>query len=164
MRILGIDPGLRVTGFGMIEIEGQNLKYLHSGFIKSGSGELSVRLGVIFSGLTEVVKSRPIDCVAIEKVFLNKNPNSTLLLGQARGAAIAALVSEGLPVHEYTALQIKKSVVGYGHAQKYQVQLMVKKLLNLREAPGSDASDALACAICHSAYRSVADKLTISMR
>ena len=149
MRILGIDPGLRLTGFGLIEKTGQKLSYVTSGVIKSGEGELPARLGVLFSGLTELIESHRPDICAVEIVFVNVNPQSTLLLGQARGAAVCAAVSSKLPVAEYTALQIKQSVVGHGKAAKEQVQEMVKRLLNLPAAPQADAADALACAICH---------------
>ena len=148
-RILGIDPGLRVTGYGVIERTGQKLAYVASGAIRSGEGELPERLGVLVRGITQVVLEHQPDQVAIEKVFVNVNPQSTLLLGQARGAAIAAVVQRGLPVAEYTALQIKQAVVGSGHADKAQVQDMVKRLLALLKAPAADPADALACAICH---------------
>ncbi|MHB1678034.1 MAG: crossover junction endodeoxyribonuclease RuvC [Sulfuriferula sp.] len=149
MRILGIDPGLRITGFGVIEWTGNRLVYISSGCIKSGEGELPQRLAVILSELGEVIALHRPQQVAIEKVFVNVNPQSTLLLGQARGAAICAAVLQALPVAEYTALQVKQAVVGNGHAAKEQVQEMVKRLLNLAALPGSDAADALACAICH---------------
>jgi crossover junction endodeoxyribonuclease RuvC len=149
LRILGIDPGLRITGFGLIEKSGQKLSYLASGVIKSGEGELPQRLGVLFAGLSEVIATWQPDTCAVEIVFVNVNPQSTLLLGQARGAAICAAVSAQLPVAEYTALQIKQAVVGHGKAAKEQVQEMVKRLLNLPAAPTADAADALACAIAH---------------
>lgn len=149
IRILGIDPGLRVTGFGIIEKIGNRLCYVTSGCIKSGEGELPQRLSVILAGLGEVIGINQPQQVAIEKVFVNVNPQSTLLLGQARGAAICAAVLQGLPVAEYTALQVKQAVVGNGHAAKEQVQEMVKRLLNLPGVPSADAADALACAICH---------------
>lgn len=150
VRILGIDPGLGVTGYGVVEKAGSRLVYVASGRIRSQGGcELSSRLAAILDGLTEVIEChRPAE-VAVEKVFVNVNPQSTLLLGQARGAAICAAVLARLPVSEYTALQVKQSVVGLGHASKEQVQDMVKRLLRLAAAPGSDAADALACAICH---------------
>ena len=129
LRILGIDPGLRITGFGIIEKNGASIAYIASGCIKSGN-----------SGPQQI---------AIEKVFVNVNPASTLALGQARGTAICAAVDAGLPVSEYTALQVKQAVVGNGHASKEQVQHMVKRLLSLAGAPSADAADALACAICH---------------
>ncbi|MDR3393301.1 MAG: crossover junction endodeoxyribonuclease RuvC [Sulfuriferula sp.] len=149
IRILGIDPGLRVTGFGVIDKIGNRLVYVTSGCIKSGEGELPQRLGVILAGLGEVIGCNQPQQVAVEKVFVNVNPQSTLLLGQARGAAICAAVLQHLPVAEYTALQVKQAVVGNGHAAKEQVQEMVKRLLNLAGTPSPDAADALACAICH---------------
>ena len=160
MRILGIDPGLRVTGFGVIDKNGSRITYVTSGRICTPVGDLAIRLKVILDGLAEVIgEQRPVQ-VAIEKVFVNVNPSSTLLLGQARGTAICAAVMHGLPVAEYTALQVKQAVVGNGHAQKRQVQDMVRRLLKLAGEPSPDAADALACAICHAhggeGYRGVA--------
>ncbi|MEK6243237.1 MAG: crossover junction endodeoxyribonuclease RuvC [Pseudomonadota bacterium] len=149
MRILGIDPGLRSTGFGVIEQTGSKLRYIASGCVRSGGGELAVRLRVILEGLAQVIGEHRPEEVAIEKVFVNVNPHSTLLLGQARGTAICAAVIAGLPVAEYTALQVKQAVVGKGHAKKEQVQHMVRRLLALPGVPSPDAADALACAICH---------------
>jgi crossover junction endodeoxyribonuclease RuvC len=149
LRILGIDPGLRVTGFGIIEQTGQQLAYIASGCVRSGEGELPVRLKVLLEGLQEVITTYHPDCAAVEQVFVNVNPKSTLLLGQARGAAICAAVLHELPVAEYTALQVKQAVVGAGKAHKTQVQMMVRKLLRLPGDPSPDAADALACAICH---------------
>ena len=165
IRILGIDPGLRLTGFGVIEIDSAKpngkITYVTSGVIKTASAkknvneneddreELPARLKVILDGLFEVIDTYGPNQVAIEKVFVNVNPQSTLLLGQARGAAISAAVIRNLSVAEYTALQVKQAVVGNGHAQKEQVQEMVKRLLNLPAAPKADSADALACAICH---------------
>ena len=150
MIILGIDPGLRTTGFGVIEKQGSKLRYIASGTIKTGSdGALPPRLKVILNGIGEVVRTYRPDCAAIEKVFVNINPQSTLLLGQARGAAITALVGSDLSVAEYTALQVKQAVVGTGKAAKEQVQDMVARLLMLPGLPGSDAADALGVAICH---------------
>ena len=149
LRILGIVPGLRVTGFGIIEKQGSRLTYVTSGCVKSGAGELAVRLKTILDGLAEVIAAhRPAEA-AVEKVFVNVNAQSTLALGQARGTAICAAVLAGLPVAEYTALQVKQAVTGTGHAKKEQVQHMVKRLLALPGIPGADAADALACAICH---------------
>ena len=148
-RILGIDPGLRVTGFGVLIQQGNALVYVTSGCIRAGGDSLPVRLGVIARDLAHVIaEERPTE-VAVEKVFVNINPHSTLLLGQARGAAIAAAVLAGLPVHEYTAGQVKQAVVGKGRALKPQVQEMVRRLLSLPGTPSPDAADALACAICH---------------
>jgi crossover junction endodeoxyribonuclease RuvC len=149
MRILGIDPGLRITGFGILDKEGQKLHYVASGCIKTPEGELPERLKVILAGLSEVIVQHAPQQVAVEKVFVNVNPQSTLLLGQARGAAICAAVLADLPVAEYTALQVKQAVVGKGHADKEQVQHMVQRLLSLSGSPSPDAADALACAICH---------------
>lgn len=150
VRILGIDPGLRVTGFGIIVRDGQQLTYVTSGCIRTdGAADLPARLGTILESLGQVIAAGGPDQVAVEKVFVNVNPQSTLLLGQARGAAICAAVAQGLPVSEYTALQVKQSVVGNGHARKEQVQDMVGRLLKLPGLPSADAADALACAICH---------------
>jgi len=144
-----MDPGLRVTGFGVIEVRASGLRYITSGCVKSGEGELAVRLKAILEGLREVIAANVPAAVAVEKVFVNVNPQSTLALGQARGTAICAAVIAGLPVAEYTALQVKQSVVGNGHAAKEQVQHMVRRLLDLPGEPSADAADALACAICH---------------
>ena len=149
MRILGIDPGLRITGFGVIEQSGGQLNYVTSGCVRSGAGELAERLKAILEGLAEVIAANRPEQVAVEKVFVNVNPQSTLALGQARGSAICAAVIAGLPVAEYTALQVKQAVVGKGHAKKEQVQHMVRRLLALPGDPSPDAADALACAICH---------------
>ena len=149
-RILGIDPGLRVTGFGVIEKHGNQLVYVASGCIKSNDKQsLPDRIKTLFAGISEVITTYAPDQAAVEKVFVNVNPQSTLLLGQARGAAISAAVLADLPVAEYTALQIKQAVAGHGKAAKEQVQEMVRRLLNLAAAPSADAADALACAICH---------------
>ncbi|MEY4593198.1 MAG: hypothetical protein RIR18_2093 [Pseudomonadota bacterium] len=149
-RILGIDPGLRITGFGIIDQQGQKLTYVGSGCIRSNDKEdLPQRLKTLLLGIQEVITQYQPNQAVIEKVFVNVNPQSTLLLGQARGAAISALVLADLPVAEYTALQIKQSVVGHGKAAKEQVQAMVIRLLNLAGTPSADAADALAGAICH---------------
>ena len=150
IRILGIDPGLGITGYGVVEKNGAALSYVASGRIVSDQRQdLSARLATILEGLDEVIRTYAPAEAAVEKVFVNVNPNSTLLLGQARGAAICAAVLKSLPVAEYTALQVKQSVVGLGRARKEQVQEMVKRLLHLPGYPGTDAADALACAICH---------------
>jgi len=149
VRILGIDPGLRVTGFGVLDRDGQQLSYVASGCIRTPDGELPERLKTILNSMSEVITRHQPDHVAVEKVFVNVNPQSTLLLGQARGAAICAAVLADLPVAEYTALQVKQAVVGNGHADKEQVQQMVQRLLKLSGTPSPDAADALACAICH---------------
>ena len=152
MRILGIDPGLRTTGFGVIEAVGSRLHYIASGTITTGAvdiGQLPARLKIIFDGVREVTARYAPDCASVEIVFVNVNPQSTLLLGQARGAALTALVSNDLAVSEYTALQMKKAIVGHGQARKEQVQAMVARLLALPGEPGRDAADALGLAICH---------------
>lgn len=149
MRILGIDPGLRITGFGVIEQHGNQLLYVASGTIKTPDADLPTRLKTILDGIAEVIATYRPEQSVIEKVFVNVNPQSTLLLGQARGAAISALVLAHLPVAEYTALQLKQAVVGYGKANKEQVQEMVMRLLSLPGRPSPDAADALGVAICH---------------
>jgi crossover junction endodeoxyribonuclease RuvC len=150
VRILGIDPGLVVTGYGVVEKQGSTLVYVASGRIRSDASQpLAARLATILAGLAEVIEAFGPTEAAVEKVFVNVNPQSTLLLGQARGAAICAAVTARLNVAEYTALQVKQSVVGQGHARKEQVQEMVKRLLRLPGHPSPDAADALACAICH---------------
>lgn len=152
MRILGIDPGLRTTGFGVIDVAGHQLSYVASGTISTthlAQGELPARLKVLFDGIREVVARYQPQSAAVEIVFVNVNPQSTLLLGQARGACVTALVTADLPVAEYTALQMKKAVAGHGQAAKAQVQEMVKRLLDLPGLPGSDAADALGIAITH---------------
>ncbi|HZE90673.1 MAG TPA: crossover junction endodeoxyribonuclease RuvC [Rhizobacter sp.] len=152
MRILGIDPALRTTGFGVVDVDGAELHYVASGTIKTDGidgGDLPLRLKVIFDGVREIAARYQPHCASVEIVFVNVNPQSTLLLGQARGAAITGLVSSSIEVSEYTALQMKKSVVGHGHARKEQVQEMVMRLLKLPGLPGKDAADALGLAVCH---------------
>jgi len=149
-RLLGIDPGLRITGFGVVDVRGSKLAYVASGCIRTDDKlALPERLGTICRGIAEIVATYAPTQAAIEEVFLNKNPWSTLLLGQARGAAIGALVGAGLPVAEYGTMQIKQAVVGHGRATKEQVQHMVRRLLTLPGEPSPDAADALACAIAH---------------
>jgi crossover junction endodeoxyribonuclease RuvC len=152
MRILGIDPGLQCTGFGVVDTEGPQLHYVASGTIRTQPGEgalLPQRLKIIFDGIGEVVQRYQPDVAACEIVFVNVNPQATLLLGQARGCCLTALVANGLSVSEYTALQLKKAVVGHGKAAKPQVQEMVRRLLKLPGLPGKDAADALGLCITH---------------
>lgn len=152
MRILGIDPGLQTTGFGVVDMDGSYLTYVASGTIKTTHLELSNlpgRLKVLFDGVREVVQRYQPDAASVEIVFVNVNPQATLLLGQARGACVTGLVFSDLLVAEYTALQMKKAVAGYGKAGKAEVQEMVMRLLRLPSLPGKDAADALGLAITH---------------
>jgi crossover junction endodeoxyribonuclease RuvC len=152
MRILGIDPGLRITGFGVVDLEGSELRYVASGTITTthlGARDLPARLKVLYEGIREVTERYQPEASSVEIVFVNVNPQGTLLLGQARGACITALVSLDLQVAEYTALQLKQSVAGYGKAGKAEVQQMVMRLLKLPTLPGKDAADALGLAITH---------------
>ncbi len=149
MVIIGIDPGSRVTGYGVIRFEGGNPYYLGSGCIRTGQGPLFSKLKTIYMGVSTIVEQFKPDVMAIEETFLSKNVQSTVKLSEARASAMVAGANLGLDVFEYTPLQIKQAVVGYGAAQKYQVQYMVRTILHLSGNPQSDAADALACAICH---------------
>lgn len=158
-RILGIDPGSRFTGYGIIESDGQHSRYIACGTVKLPTMDLPSKLGRIFEEITEVITTYRPDEMAIEEVFLSRNVNSALKLGQARGAAICAGVTQGLSVAEYTPRLVKQAVVGSGAADKDQVQHMVKILLNLREKLQEDASDALGIALCHAHLRATAERL-----
>ncbi|MGB9082194.1 MAG: crossover junction endodeoxyribonuclease RuvC [Desulfuromonadaceae bacterium] len=150
MIVLGIDPGSRITGFGIVEKAGNRLLHIDNGAIFTDTAaDFPGRLKKIFDGLLEIIAQYRPDQVAIENIFFSTNPQSALKLGQARGAAIVAAVHCGLPVAEYTALQVKQAVVGQGRAEKGQVQKMIRALLSLPEVAQADASDALAVAICH---------------
>ena len=150
IRILGIDPGSRITGFGVIDWHGREPVYVASGCIKTlPNDELAGRIGMIVRGIGDLVAEYRPHQAAVEQVFVNVNPAATLMLGQARGAAVAALVLRDLPVYEYTALQVKQSVVGQGKAAKEQVQHMVVQMLGLSGTPQADAADGLAVAITH---------------
>lgn len=149
MIILGIDPGSRITGFGVIRRTGQKIEYVVSGCIRTGEGELAGRLKKIYDGVSELISTYQPEQFAIEQVFMGKNADSALKLGQARGVAIVAAVQQGLPVAEYAPRTIKQAVVGKGSAAKEQVQHMVQYLLKLPGIPQADAADALAIAICH---------------
>lgn len=150
IRILGIDPGSRITGFGVIDWHGREPVYVASGCIKTlPNDELAGRIGMIVRGIGDLVAEYRPNQAAVEQVFVNVNPAATLMLGQARGAAVAALVLRDLPVYEYTALQVKQSVVGQGKAAKEQVQHMVVQMLGLSGTPQADAADGLAVAIAH---------------
>jgi len=150
MRILGIDPGSRLTGYGLIEGRGNHLRHVDNGVIATSSKDpLPQRLKIIHDGVAALIEEFHPEAMAVESVFLAKNAQSALKLGHARASAIIAGVNAGLPVAEYSALQVKSAVVGYGKAAKSQVQQMVKTLLNLPEISQEDAADALAVAICH---------------
>jgi crossover junction endodeoxyribonuclease RuvC len=150
VRVLGIDPGSRITGYGLVEQAGSRLVHVDNGAIFTDSAaDFPGRLKQIFDGLSRVIAEFQPDQVAIENIFFSTNAQSALKLGQARGAAIVAAVHAGLPVAEYSALQVKQAVVGRGKAEKGQVQKMLKALLGLPETAQADASDALAVAVCH---------------
>src|SRR6266567_141210 len=150
MKILGIDPGSRITGYGIVNQSGNRLVHVDNGAIHTDCHkDFPLRLQKIYRSLTEIIEQYRPEAVAVENIFFATNAQSALKLGQARGAAIVAGVNAGLPVFEYTALQVKQAVVGNGKAAKEQVQVMVKMLLNLPETAQEDASDALAVAICH---------------
>jgi len=162
MKILGIDPGLSVTGYGIINFDDDKIEYQASGTIKTTTKDSGFpeRLGEIIDGLNQIIIQYKPVCASIEKVFVNINPQSTLMLGQARGAALSISIMNKLSIYEYTALQIKKSVVGNGHASKIQVQSMVQKILNLPSLASEDSSDALAAAICHAHSFKFMSKIT----
>lgn len=160
-RVLGIDPGSRVTGFGVIDTDGRKSRHVESGVVRTGSGEFPERLGEIFRGIREVIEQHAPTQVAIEQVFVSRNPASALKLGQARGAAIAAAVTRDLPVFEYTPRSVKQALVGTGAADKEQVQHMVRILLSLPGKMGLDESDALAIALCHAHTHATLDKLGV---
>ncbi|EEX15158.1 MULTISPECIES: crossover junction endodeoxyribonuclease RuvC [Salipiger] len=152
MRVLGIDPGLRRLGWGIIEAEGSRLRHVANGVCESGTGELAVRLLSIHRQLTEVLRQYAPDVAAVEQTFVNKDAAGTLKLGQARGIALLVPAQFGLEVGEYAPNSVKKTVVGVGHADKRQVDHMVKMQLPGVQIVGPDAADALAIAICHSRH------------
>jgi len=153
IRILGIDPGFQTTGYGVIDLDGNHLRHVAHGAITAGNGKVGERLGIIFRGISEVLAEyAPLE-VSVEKVFMHRNADSALKLGQARGAAITACAERGVAVYEYTPNQIKQATVGKGHAAKQQVQHMVRVLMCLPGPPRPDAADALAVAICHGHFR-----------
>lgn len=160
VRLLGIDPGSRITGYGIIDVEGMRSRYVASGCIPTASDRpLPDRLRTIFEAITALVHNhRPME-VAIEQVFMHRNPDSALKLGQARGAALCAVVMANLPISEYAPRAIKQAVVGSGAADKSQVQHMIKLLLKLSDEPPADAADALAVAICHGHTRQTQQRL-----
>ena len=151
MRILGIDPGSRILGYGVIDSYGGRLGYVSCGTIRTTLRyPMAYRLNEIFDGLNEVIQQHQPEVCAMEDVFMSTNARSALKLGQARGAAVVAAMQNGLAVHDYSPRQVKQAVAGYGQAEKVQIQHMVKVLLKLQGSPSADAADALAVAICHS--------------
>jgi len=151
MRILGIDPGSRVTGYGVIACQGSEIGFITCGTIRmQGETDFSQRLFMIFDGLGKIIEEHRPEVAAVEDLFVAHNPRSALKLGQARGAAVVAVRQKQIPVFDYTPRKVKQAVAGYGQAEKSQVQEMVKVLLELSAVPTSDAADALAVAICHS--------------
>ena len=153
IRIIGVDPGSRSTGYGVVDVAGTRLVHVASGHVRAGDGDWPDRLRRIFEELGAVIDSHAPSEFAIEKVFMHRNPSSALKLGQARGVAILAASLRALPVHEYSPNEVKQAVTGKGHASKEQIQYMTRMLLALREPPQSDQADALAAAICHAHMR-----------
>lgn len=164
VRILGVDPGSQVTGFGVIEVRGAGYTYVASGCIRLRGPTLAERLQSLFLSMTEVMDEHGPALMAVERVFMCRNADSALKLGQARGAAICAGALRPLAVYEYTPAEIKKAVTGRGNAAKAQVQHMVKALLTLRGDLAEDAADALACALCHSHVSSTRERMGLSLR
>jgi crossover junction endodeoxyribonuclease RuvC len=158
-RIIGIDPGSQITGYGIIDVQGAQTLYVSSGCIRTEGGDLPQRLRVIFEGVRAVMADHSPAEMAVEQVFMHRNPDSALKLGQARGAAICAGVLSELPVAEYTARQVKLAIVGTGAAAKEQIQHMVRVLLGLSGTPQVDAADALAVALCHAHMRQTLGRL-----
>lgn len=153
-RIIGIDPGSRITGYGIIDAIPGKVGFVSCGVIKTTPGyPLANRLNEIFDGLNEVIQIHDPEVAAVEDVFMASNAGSALKLGQARGAAVVALMQNGLGVHDYSAKKVKRAVVGYGQAEKGQVQHMIRVLLGLSKEPSVDAADALAVAICHANHQ-----------
>lgn len=149
MRVLGVDPGTIHCGWGVVEFDGPRITHVGSGVIEAGSGEIAARLLLVHRGLGEVIASLSPTLFSLERNFVARNVQSAFRLGEARGVAMAAAAAAGLPVSEYTPMTIKKAVVGYGRADKAQVQEAVRRLLGLESVPSSDAADALAAALCH---------------
>jgi crossover junction endodeoxyribonuclease RuvC len=160
MRILGIDPGSRITGFGIVERIGTRIAYVESGCIRAGDGEFTGRLKTIFDGVRDLIRIYHPTHVAIEKVFMHRNADSALKLAQARGAALCAALTSELPISEYTPTEIKQATVGKGNAAKEQVQHMIRALLGLPGTPQADAADALAVALCHAHTDQTLSRLT----
>ncbi len=163
MKILGIDPGSRLTGYGIIEIVPNGYRYIASGALKIQADDFPRKLKQVFDGILQLVEMYQPDQMAIEQVFMSKNADSALKLGQARGAAICAVQTHDIPVFEYAARQVKQAIVGKGSADKLQVQQMVKLLLNIQGDLQIDASDALGIAICHAHFSQTAQRLKTGM-
>ena len=159
MRILGIDPGSRMTGFGIIDIKGDRTIPVHFGVIKAGTGEFTERLGIIFNELRDLIEEYRPDEAAVETVFVSHNASSAIKLGQARGAAVCAVIASKVPVGEYSPRSVKQAIVGRGGADKVQVQHMIRVLLGLKEVPQEDAADALAVALCHHHTQSTLNRM-----
>lgn len=161
LRVLGIDPGSRITGVGVVEANGTVLRHIYSASIRVGEGDFSFRLAGIYKGVKDVIDEYLPEEIALEDVFIAKNPRAALILGHARGSAFLAGVHAGRVISEYSALEIKRAVVGTGRAAKEQVQHMVTMLLGLKKSPSTDAADALACAICHIHASAFAKRISI---
>jgi len=153
VKVLGIDPGARVTGYGVVEGQSARLRHVAHGALRPRAAAPAARLAEIQRGLAQVIAEHGPDIAVVERVFVGRSARSALVLGHARGAVICAAVRAGLPVAEYGARRIKQAVVGYGAADKQQVQHMVRALLGMTQPPAEDAADALACAICHAHSR-----------
>jgi len=154
-RVLGIDPGSRKTGFGIVESGRYHPSYVVSGVIRVEKFSGAQRLKNIFESICQIIDQYQPDVMAVEKVFVHKNPRSAIILGQARGVILCAAAIKDVPIMEYTPTQIKSTIVGKGHATKEQIQFMVQNILKLSQAPQEDAADALACALCHDRYMSL---------
>ena len=161
LRVLGIDPGSRITGVGVVEANGTALRHIYSTSIRVGAGDLGFRLAEIYKGIKGVVDEHLPEEIALEEVFVSKNPRAALILGHARGSAFLAGVHTERVIAEYSALEIKRAVVGTGRAAKEQVQHMVTMLLGLDKPPSTDAADALACAICHIHTRNFEKRMSV---
>jgi len=155
LRILGVDPGSRLTGYGLIEVQGPRQRCIVHDVIRLPQAPLEQRLLVLVAGLRALIAEHRPDEVAMEQVFVRRNVASALVLGQARGAALVAVAEAGLPLHEYAPASIKQAIGGSGRAEKPQIQKMVRLLLNLPALPAEDAADALACALCHAHGRTL---------
>jgi crossover junction endodeoxyribonuclease RuvC len=164
IRVLGIDPGSQCTGFGLVDVTGPRLHYVASGVIRTPQGDLAARLCEIFNCMRSIVTQYQPQEIAIERVFVNRNPDSALKLGQARGAAICGTAESHAEVFEYATREIKQAVVGSGSAEKAQVQLMMRSLLKLDGPVAADAADALAAAVCHALRGSVRASLRVAAR